>query len=53
MRRTFITQSLKRNIGSAYVMEMSGHTDHKSFQRYINMSDNEKDLMEQMKKAYK
>ena len=39
MRKTFITRALKAGMPAELVMECSGHSDYKSFQRYIDMSD--------------
>ncbi|MBJ6119499.1 tyrosine-type recombinase/integrase [Pontibacter sp. BT310] len=49
MRRTFITRALKAGLPVQLVMECSGHTDYKSFQRYIDFS-NSKDKAEAFKK---
>ncbi|SIT91589.1 tyrosine-type recombinase/integrase [Pontibacter indicus] len=50
MRRTFITRALKAGLSIQLVMECSGHTDYKSFQRYIDFS-NSKDKADAFKKC--
>lgn len=37
-RRSFITESLRRGIGERLVMKASGHTDEKSFRKYVKLS---------------
>lgn len=41
-RRTFCTVSLTKGINAQTVMTLSGHTDYKSFQRYIDISEEQK-----------
>ena len=41
-RRTFCTLSLSKGINAQTVMTLSGHSDYKSFQRYIDISEEQK-----------
>jgi integrase len=41
-RRTFCTISLAKGINAQTVMTLSGHTDYKSFQRYIDIGEEQK-----------
>ncbi len=37
-RKTFVTLSLERGMSAEQVMAITGHTDYKSFKRYVNVS---------------
>ncbi|MEI5985915.1 MULTISPECIES: site-specific integrase [Sphingobacterium] len=39
-RKTFCTLSLERGMSAEQVMKISGHKDYRSFQRYVNISEN-------------
>lgn len=39
-RKTFCTLSLERGMSAEQVMKISGHSDYRSFQRYINITEN-------------
>lgn len=41
-RKTFCTLSLERGMAAEVVMGVSGHTDYKSFQRYVNITEERK-----------
>lgn len=41
-RKTFCTISLERGMSAEQVMAISGHRDYKSFQRYVDISDENK-----------
>lgn len=38
-RKTFVTLSLEKGMSSEQVMAISGHTDYKSFKRYVNVNE--------------
>ncbi|MBD1434840.1 site-specific integrase [Sphingobacterium sp. DN00404] len=39
-RKTFCTLSLERGMSAEQVMKISGHKDYRSFQRYVNVTEN-------------
>ncbi len=41
-RKTFVTLSLEKGIPAETVMKITGHSDYKSFQRYVNVSEQRK-----------
>jgi integrase len=41
-RKTFVTLSLEKKISAEVVMAITGHKDYKSFQRYINVTEERK-----------
>lgn len=41
-RKTFVTLSLEKGMTSEDVMEISGHSDYRSFQRYVKVTENRK-----------
>jgi len=41
-RKTFVTLSLEKGIPAEAVMKITGHSDYKSFQRYVNVSEQRK-----------
>ncbi len=49
-RRTFCTLSLERGMSAEEVMQISGHSDYKSFKRYVNIT--EKRATDAMLKAW-
>lgn len=49
-RRTFVTQSLERGMRPEVVMQITGHKDEKSFNKYVKITDRHK--IEEMKKAW-
>ena len=49
-RRTFITQSLLRGMKAEIIMSISGHTNYKTFRRYLEIT--RKDKEEEIKKAW-
>lgn len=49
-RRTFVTQSLERGMRPEVVMQITGHKDYKSFNKYIKVTDRQKVV--EMKKAW-
>lgn len=51
MRRTFITQSLERGIRPEIIMKITGHSDYKTMQRYIQITDKTKAT--EIQKAWK
>lgn len=44
-RKTFCTLSLEKGMSAEEVMEISGHTDYKSFQRYVKVTENRKKVV--------
>jgi integrase len=44
-RKTFCTLSLERGMSAEEVMSISGHTDYKSFKRYINITEKRKKVV--------
>jgi integrase len=38
-RKTFCTLSLERGMSAEQVMKISGHSDYRSFQRYVNVTE--------------
>ena len=49
-RKTFVTLSLEKGIPAETVMATSGHSDYKSFQRYVNVTEERKRV--EMAKAW-
>lgn len=49
-RKTFCTLSLERGIPAETVMKISGHSDYKSFQRYVKVTEERK--RNEMQKAW-
>jgi integrase len=49
-RRTFITLSLKKGMNAEIVRQISGHTDYKSFKRYVDF--NNADVSKSLLKAW-
>jgi len=41
-QKTFVTLSLEKGIPAETVMKITGHSDYKSFQRYVNVSEKRK-----------
>jgi len=41
-RKTFVTLSLEKGMSAEEVMEITGHTDYKSFKRYVNITGKRK-----------
>ncbi|MBM2813808.1 MAG: hypothetical protein HW421_570 [Ignavibacteria bacterium] len=39
-RRTFVTLSLERGLRPETVMEITGHSDYKTFKKYIKITSN-------------
>ena len=50
MRRTFITQSLKKGMSTEMIRKITGHRDYKSFERYIKLT--ETDTTDELFKAW-
>jgi integrase len=44
-RKTFCTLSLEKGMSAEEVMEISGHSDYKSFQRYVKVTENRKKVV--------
>lgn len=44
-RKTFCTLSLEKGMSAEEVMELSGHSDYRSFQRYVKVTENRKKLV--------
>lgn len=40
-RRTFITYNLSKGMNAQMIMAMTGHKDYKSFERYVNINEND------------
>ena len=38
-RRTFVTLNLGKGMSAEFVMKLTGHTSYKSFQRYVNLTN--------------
>jgi len=49
-RKTFVSLSLERGMSAEEVMEITGHTDYKSFKRYVKVTDKRKKIV--MHKAW-
>ncbi|WP_262500774.1 tyrosine-type recombinase/integrase [Rhodonellum psychrophilum] len=49
-RKTFATLSLEKGIPAETVMKITGHTDYKSFQRYVTVTEERK--RNEMQKAW-
>jgi integrase len=41
-RKTFVTLSLEKEMPAEVVMSLTGHTDYKSFKRYVNVAEERK-----------
>lgn len=44
-RKTFVTLSLEKGMSAEEVMEISGHSDYKSFKRYVRVTEKRKKLV--------
>jgi integrase len=44
-RKTFVTLSLEKGMSAHETMAISGHTDHKSFARYVNITEKRKKVV--------
>lgn len=44
-RKTFCTLSLEKGMSAEEVMELSGHSDYRSFQRYVKVTENRKKVV--------
>jgi len=44
-RKTFVTLSLEKGMTAEEVMTITGHTDYKSFKRYVNVTEKRKKLV--------
>ena len=44
-RKTFVTLSLEKGMSAEEVMEITGHTDYKSFKRYVNITNERKKVV--------
>lgn len=44
-RKTFITLSLEKGMSAEEVMEISGHSDYRSFKRYVRVTEKRKKLV--------
>jgi len=44
-RKTFVTLSLEKGMSAEEVMTITGHTDYKSFKRYVNVTEKRKKLV--------
>nr|WP_083891951.1 tyrosine-type recombinase/integrase [Echinicola vietnamensis] len=49
-RKTFVTLSLAKGIPAEVVMKITGHSDYKSFKRYIEVDEQRK--RDEMTKAW-
>jgi len=49
-RKTFCTLSLEKGMSAEQVMSISGHTDYKSFKRYVDVTEKLKKVV--MEKAW-
>ncbi len=44
-RKTFVTLSLEKGMSAEEVMTITGHTDYKSFKRYVNVTEKRKKVV--------
>ncbi|MEJ5994963.1 site-specific integrase [Pedobacter sp. Du54] len=49
-RKTFVTLSLEKGMSAEEVMEISGHSDYRSFKRYVKVTEKRKTVV--MRKAW-
>lgn len=44
-RKTFVTLSLEKGMSSEEIMEITGHSDYRSFKRYVNVTEKRKKVV--------